>query len=89
MGGTGTWVRPPVSRRYLQGLAVSQRRGARWSDPQMLRLMSMSSWEETLGQTPDTLERLYLSDGSGTPGILPEELVEEAGERGGEVWAST
>ncbi|TWW56604.1 hypothetical protein D4764_08G0005910 [Takifugu flavidus] len=38
------------------------------------------------GKTQDTLERLCLSTGLGTPGDPPDELEEVAGER--EVWAS-
>ncbi|TWW64297.1 hypothetical protein D4764_03G0013050 [Takifugu flavidus] len=41
---------------------------------------------EASGKTQDTLERLCLSTGLGTPGDPPDELEEVAGER--EVWAS-
>ena len=46
----------------------------------------MSIWEETPGQTKDTLERLYLSAGLGMSWCPPEELVEVAVERS--VWVS-
>ncbi|KAI3362039.1 hypothetical protein L3Q82_012378 [Scortum barcoo] len=49
-------------------------------------LRSMSHREEAPGKTQDTLERLCLSAGLGTPRVPPEELEEVSGVR--EVWAS-
>ncbi|KAI3365743.1 hypothetical protein L3Q82_000753 [Scortum barcoo] len=46
----------------------------------------MSHREEASGKTQDTLERLCLSAGLGTPRVPPEELEEVSGVR--EVWAS-
>ena len=43
-------------------------------------------WEETSGQTKETLERLYLSAGLGTLGVPQEELVDVAREKS--VWMS-
>ncbi|KAI3368383.1 hypothetical protein L3Q82_008085 [Scortum barcoo] len=46
----------------------------------------MSHREEAPGKTQDTLERLCLLAGLGTPRVPPEELEEVSGVR--EVWAS-
>lgn len=51
-------------------------------EPLLLRAEKMPPRGEVLGQTWDTLERLYLVPGLGTP----EKLVEVAGE--GNVWVS-